>query len=242
MVMLELLRLQALSQAQTLTNCVLDLARDPLGPEQLNACAAAARSFEGTANMVGLQAGAKLARTMDECFAAVRRGEIELQQELIGVMLQSVDLLDCMARLPNDAPSPLDDTPPAVRAKRVLVVDDSLETRELERKLLAYRGYDVVTAVDGMEAWYSIRSGGFDLLLTDIEMPLLDGVQLIRLIRKDPRFKRLPILIACDNDSTEQRWRGFDAGADYYVIKSRLHDTLVEAVMTSIAPTAAARR
>jgi len=237
MVMLELLRLQALTQAQTLTNCVLDLARDPLGPEQLNACASAARSFEGTANMVGLLAGARLARTMDECFAAVRRGEIELQQELIGVMLQSVDLLDCMARLPNDAPSLLDDQPTAVRAKRVLVVDDSLELRELERKLLAYRGYDVVTAADGIEAWYSIRGGGFDLLLTDIEMPLLDGVQLIRVIRKDPRFRRLPILIACDNDSTEQRWRGFDAGADYYVIKSRLHDTLVEAVTTSIGPT-----
>ena len=240
MVMIELLRRQAQTQAYTLTNCVMSLARDPLAPGQLDACASAARSFEGTANMAGLQAGADLARTMEECFVAVRRGEIELQQELIGLMLQSVDLLDTMARLPKAAPSRLDvdggnASQPRTTGKRVLVVDDSPDVRELECKLLAYRGYEVMAARDGIEAWYAISSGQFDLVLTDVDMPLLDGVRLIRLVRKDPRFKRLPILISCDTDNAQQRWCGFDAGADYYVIKSRLHDTLVDAVATLIA-------
>jgi CheY-like chemotaxis protein len=242
MVMLELLRLQAQTQAHTLSNCVLALARDPLAPEQLDACASAARSFEGTAQMVGLQAGAELARTMEECLIAVRRGEIELQQELIALMCQSVDVLDCMSRLPhvvtsqgNDEPA-RETQPQSSARKRVLVVDDAPDVRELERKLLKYRGYDVQTARDGMDAWYAVRNGNFDLVLTDVDMPLLDGIRLIRLIRKDLRFRRLPILIACDNDSAQQRWCGFDAGANYYVIKGTFHDTLVEAVTTLIGP------
>jgi two-component system sensor histidine kinase and response regulator WspE len=117
-----------------------------------------------------------------------------------------------------------------------LVVDDSPELRELERKLLQYRGYDVVAVDNGIDAWYQILSGNYGLVLTDVDLPGLDGIQLIRLIRNDPRFVRLPILIACDNDNPQQRWRGFDAGANYYVIKGTFHDTLVEAVSTLIGP------
>lgn len=248
MMMFELLRLQAQTQAQLLTNCVLALARDPLAPEQLNACAAAACSFERTAQMVGLEAGAELARTLEECLAAARRGEIELQQELISLMLQSVDLLDNMARLPTAAqllPEPLEpddeeeETRPYSQCKPVLVVADSPEVRELEHKLLKFRGYEVVAVENGIDAWYEVLSGRFGLVLTDVELPGLDGIQLIRLIRNDPRFVRLPILIACDVDNPQQRWRGFDAGANYYVLKGTFHDTLVEAVSTLIGPAAA---
>jgi CheY-like chemotaxis protein len=247
MVMLELLRVQAQTQAQLLTDCVIALARDPLSPDQLNACASAARSFEATAHMVGLEAGAELARSMEECLAAVRRGDIELQQQLIGMMLQAVDLLDSMAKLPRStpiaqlAPPPTDahETRSTCAKQRpvVLVADDCMEIRELERKLLRFRGYDVVTAADGLEAWYAVLSGNIDLVLTDVDMPLLDGIQLIRRIRRDPRFKQLPVLLACDKDDVEQRWRGFDAGATYYIIKGTFHDTLVEAVATRLGPT-----
>lgn len=241
MVMMELLRLQAQTQAQLLSNCVLALARDPLEPNQLNACASAARSFEGTAQMVGLDAGARLARAIEECLAAMRRGEIEMQQELIGLMVQSVELLDCMAKLPPSKLKPSTkhkarERHAPAKSKPVLVVDDSLEIRELERKLLRYRGYDVVTASDGIEAWYAVLTGNFNLVLTDVDMPLLDGIQLTRRIRKDPRFVRLPVLIACDGGDVQQRWRSFDAGANYYVIKGTFHDTLVEAVATLIGP------
>lgn len=241
MVMLELLRMQAQTQAQQLTDCVRALARDPLAPDQLNACAAAARSFEGTALTVGLGAGAELARAMEDCVAAVRRGELELQQELITMMLQAVELLDSMAKLSPNGPAlfPQDaavECPDRGSGKPVLVVDDSLEIRELERKLLQYRGYEVVTAADGIEAWYAVLTGKFDLVLTDVDMPLLDGIQLTRRIRREPRLERLPVLIACEGDNLQQRWSGFDAGANYYVIKGTFHDTLVEAVATLIGP------
>lgn len=240
MMMFELLRLQAQTQAQVLTNCALSLARDPLAPEQLNACAAAACSFERTATMVGLTAGAELARTVEECLAAARRGEIELQQDLISLILQSVDLLDNMARLPA-APTTHEtltelDPQPHPQCKAILVVADSPEVRDLECKLLKYRGYDVVAVDNGIDAWYQILSGNYGLVLTDVDLPGLDGIQLIRLIRNDPRFVRLPVLIACDIDNPQQRWRGFDAGANYYVIKGTFHDTLVEAVSTLIGP------
>ena len=70
--------------------------------------------------------------------------------------------------------------------KRVLVVDDSLTVRELERKLLVNRGYDVEVAVDGMDGWNAVRTGHFDLVVTDIDMPRMDGIELVTLINKDP--------------------------------------------------------
>ena len=73
------------------------------------------------------------------------------------------------------------------RRKRVLVVDDSLTVRELERKLLGSRGYEVEIAVDGMDGWNAARAGQFNLVVTDIDMPRMDGFELVGMIKKDPR-------------------------------------------------------
>ena len=73
--------------------------------------------------------------------------------------------------------------------KRVLVVDDSLTVRELERKLLATRGYDVTIAVDGMDGWNAVRGERFDLVITDIDMPRMDGIELVTLIKRDPQLR-----------------------------------------------------
>src|SRR5207249_2358716 len=77
----------------------------------------------------------------------------------------------------------------ARKKKRVLVVDDSLSVRELERKLLAARGYLADAAVDGADAWTAVHSRPYDLVVTDVEMPGMDGVELATLIRKDPLLK-----------------------------------------------------
>ncbi|MCJ9713109.1 chemotaxis protein CheW, partial [Bordetella hinzii] len=68
---------------------------------------------------------------------------------------------------------------PARARRRVLVVDDSLTVRELERKLLLNRGYDVAVAVDGMEGWNMLRGETFDLVITDVDMPRMDGIELV---------------------------------------------------------------
>ena len=71
----------------------------------------------------------------------------------------------------------------------MLVVDDSLTVRELERKLLGNHGYEVEVAVDGMDGWNAVRTGHFDLVVTDIDMPRMDGIELVTLIKKDPQLE-----------------------------------------------------
>jgi two-component system sensor histidine kinase and response regulator WspE len=117
------------------------------------------------------------------------------------------------------------------RRKRVLVVDDSLTVRELERKLLENRGYDVEVAVDGMDGWNAVRTGRFSLVVTDIDMPRMDGIELVTLINNDPNLKSVPVMVVSYKDRDEDRRRGLEAGAAYYLTKSSFHDeTLVQAV------------
>ncbi len=119
----------------------------------------------------------------------------------------------------------------AQRRKHVLVVDDSLTVRELERKLLEKRGYGVTIAVDGMDGWNAIRGEAFDLVVTDIDMPRMDGIELVTLIKRDPVLKAVPVMIVSYKDRDEDRRRGLDAGADYYLAKGSFHDeALLDAV------------
>jgi two-component system sensor histidine kinase and response regulator WspE len=119
----------------------------------------------------------------------------------------------------------------STKRKRVLVVDDSLTVRELERKLLGSMGYAVDVAVDGMDGWNSVRTGQYDLVLTDVDMPRMDGIELLSLIRKDSRLKALPVMIVSYKDREEDRQRGLEAGADYYLTKGSFqNETLLRAV------------
>jgi len=116
-------------------------------------------------------------------------------------------------------------------ARRVLVVDDSLTVREMQRKLLAARGYHVDVALDGLDGWNQLRAADYDLVITDIDMPRLDGIGLLERIRHDPRLGRLPVMIVSYKDRPEDRTRGLEAGADYYLAKGAFHDaTLLDAV------------
>ncbi|KVG58661.1 hybrid sensor histidine kinase/response regulator [Burkholderia territorii] len=144
-------------------------------------------------------------------------------------LIRSVDKLvrgGQLAKLTRDPQLALAD-----RRRRVLVVDDSLTVRELERKLLEKRGYDVTVAVDGMDGWNAVRSDAFDLVVTDVDMPRMDGIELVTLIKGDPMLKRVPVMIVSYKDRDEDRRRGLDAGADYYLAKSSFHDeALLDAV------------
>ncbi|WP_109480558.1 hybrid sensor histidine kinase/response regulator [Paraburkholderia sp. C35] len=124
--------------------------------------------------------------------------------------------------------------------KHVLVVEDSLTVRELERKLLEKRGYTVTVAVDGMDGWNALRSGTFDLVVTDIDMPRMDGIELVTLIKRDPLFKPVPVMIVSYKDRDEDRRRGLEAGADYYLAKGSFHDeALLDAVRDLIGEASA---
>lgn len=121
----------------------------------------------------------------------------------------------------------------------MLVVDDSLTVREVERKLLGNRGYDVEVAVDGMDGWNAVRSGHFDLVVTDIDMPRMDGIELVSLINKDPHLKSIPVMVVSYKDREEDRRRGLEAGAAHYLTKGSFHDeTLIKAVVDLIGEAA----
>ncbi|KRB92899.1 hybrid sensor histidine kinase/response regulator [Noviherbaspirillum sp. Root189] len=120
-------------------------------------------------------------------------------------------------------------------AKRVLVIDDSLTVREMERKLLSTRGYKVDVAVDGMDGWNAVRSVNYDLVITDVDMPRMDGIELVTLIKQDARLRTIPVMIVSYKDRPEDRARGITAGADYYLTKGSFHDeTLLDAVVDLI--------
>jgi two-component system, chemotaxis family, sensor histidine kinase and response regulator WspE len=121
------------------------------------------------------------------------------------------------------------------KRKRILVVDDSLTVRELERKFLETCGYEIEIAVDGMDGWNAVRTGHFDLVVSDVDMPRMDGIELVSFIRKDGHLKSLPVLIVSYKDREEDRRRGLEAGADYYLAKGSFHDeALLEAVTNLI--------
>jgi two-component system, chemotaxis family, sensor histidine kinase and response regulator WspE len=108
--------------------------------------------------------------------------------------------------------------------KRILVVDDSITVRELERQLLQARGFAVDVAVDGMDGWNAIRGTHYDLVVTDVDMPRMDGIGLVSLIKNDPSRKDIPVVIVSYKDREEDRLRGLDAGANRYLTKSSFHD------------------
>ena len=116
-------------------------------------------------------------------------------------------------------------------AKRILVVDDSITVRELERQLLEGRGYAVDVAVDGVDGWNAVRAGDYHLVISDVDMPRMDGIALVRSIKQDARLKSIPVVIVSYKDREEDRMRGLDAGADGYLTKSSFHDrTFLDAV------------
>ena len=121
------------------------------------------------------------------------------------------------------------------KRKRVLVVDDSLSVRELERKLLAARGYETDTAANGTDAWNLVHTRAYDLVVTDVDMPGMDGVELAGLIKGDRFLKSVPVLIVSYKDSEDDRLRGLEAGADYYLTKGSFDDeALAQAVVDLI--------
>jgi two-component system, chemotaxis family, sensor histidine kinase and response regulator WspE len=146
-------------------------------------------------------------------------------------LLRSTDRLVSDGRLNKIARSGDDQK----KRKRILVVDDSLTVRELERKLLGKRGYDVEIAVDGMDGWNAVRTGNFDLVVTDVDMPRMDGIELVKLINNDPRLKTKPVMVVSYKDRDEDRRRGLEAGAAYYLTKGSFQDqTFVQAVVDLI--------
>ncbi|WP_426996864.1 hybrid sensor histidine kinase/response regulator [Pseudarthrobacter sp. N5] len=119
----------------------------------------------------------------------------------------------------GEAPK-LRESPSTGSVQRILVVDDALTIRELQRSILERAGFDVRVAVDGMDALSKLAEEASDLILTDIEMPNMDGFELTEAVRAHPSLANIPVLILSSRSSAPDRQRGLDAGADGFILKS----------------------
>jgi len=102
---------------------------------------------------------------------------------------------------------------------RILAVDDSPSMRDMVRIALTDAGYEVTQATDGQEALELARRGSFDLVLSDVNMPGMDGIALIRALRSESAYKHTPILMLTTESSVERKREGKDAGATGWIVK-----------------------
>ncbi|MFC1745112.1 response regulator [Candidatus Riflebacteria bacterium] len=120
-------------------------------------------------------------------------------------------------------------------SKKVLVVEDSITVRETERKILEENGYRVDLAVDGMDGWNATRTGKYDLIISDIDMPRMNGFELVTQIKNDVRLKKIPIIICSYKNREEDEKRGLACGADIYLNKGSIYDkSFIEAISSLI--------
>ena len=144
-------------------------------------------------------------------------------------MLRSIDQLLLTT---NEASKELETE---ISQKRILVVEDSLTVRELERKLLKSYGYVVEVAVDGMDGWNALKAGTYDLVVTDLDMPRLNGTELIKRIREDVKLQQIPVLMVSYKERDEDKQAALHAGANRFLSKTSFHDkTFLNAVIELI--------
>jgi CheY-like chemotaxis protein len=133
--------------------------------------------------------------------------------------------------MPVSAADATDGATDDARRARVLVVEDSVGVRELERVILEAAGYEVVTAVDGLDGAARLKGDPADLVLSDVEMPGMDGFTLTRTIRRTRGWEQVPVIIMTSRGAEEDQKAGLDAGASAYLLKTEFDQTqLVETV------------
>jgi two-component system, chemotaxis family, sensor kinase CheA len=120
------------------------------------------------------------------------------------------------------------------RRRLVLVVDDSITTRTLLKNILESGGYDVVTAVDGMDACTRLSNKSFDIVVSDVEMPRMNGFELTAAIRADKALREIPVVLITALASREDQERGVDVGANAYIVKSHFDQSNLLEVMKKL--------
>jgi two-component system chemotaxis sensor kinase CheA len=205
---------------------------------------------EGRALIVILQAGERKVGFLVEDIL----GELEIVSKDLGTHLRKVDYVAGATILGSGEVAIILDVPQLlwrghveVRTKvgvpeeevsstlgqLILVVEDQVVTRQMEKSILEAAGYQVVTAENGLDALNRLGQQDFDLVLTDILMPKMDGFTLTRKIRSNEKTKDLPVVVVTSMESEEDKRRGLEAGANAYLIKSSFDQKhLIETIET----------
>ena len=220
---------------------------------KLAAIARDARAIAGAACILDVEPALRIARAIEDTAGAGARRAFAIGAPTVDAMLTAAALLariaaasahlegwlegnaqaveDAAAAIAISVPPP----PSARPRKRVLVVDDSATVREVERRVLERRGYAVDVAVDGEVAWNALRDGRYDLVVTDVDMPRMSGLELTSRMKAEPRVAAIPVIIVSHRDREEDRAQGLAAGAAHYLSKAAYDDeTLAQVVMDLI--------
>jgi len=103
--------------------------------------------------------------------------------------------------------------------KSILIAEDSITSRTLIKNILESAGYDVKATVDGADAFSALRGGSYDLVVSDVEMPRMNGFELVTNIRKNKSTAALPVILVTGLETKEDRERGIEVGANAYIVK-----------------------
>ena len=135
-------------------------------------------------------------------------------------VLNITDLMKSAIRITGRNQGRPDEKKSVIKTGKILVVEDSITSRTMLKNILETSGYKVVTAIDGLEGFTKARSGEFDLILSDVDMPVINGFELTAKIREDLRLNKLPVILLTSLESREDREHGIEVGADAYILKS----------------------
>jgi two-component system chemotaxis sensor kinase CheA len=147
-------------------------------------------------------------------------GAIPLEDGTVAVMLDA-DAIFEKAKSGAGASVPAAARPAAAKTSKILVVDDSITSRSLERTILEANGYQVELAVDGLEALERLQTDHPDLVITDVAMPRLTGFQLLERMKNDELLKAIPVILITSLESREDQERGLSLGAGAYIVKRK---------------------
>ena len=211
----------------------LDLLPVIIVSDRVSSYALAVDKFLGERDLVVRPLDERLGKVPDISAAAFMENGSPVLIIDVEDMVRSIDKLSSVGRLKKVSQN--SETTEIKTRKRVLVVDDSITVREVERKLLENHGYDVEVAVNGMDGWNALRTGQYDLVISDVDMPRMTGIELVTQIKNHSSLKPTPVIIVSYKDREEDRIKGLEVGADYYLTKSSFHDnTLLQAVVDLI--------
>ncbi|MDA8325398.1 MAG: response regulator [Nitrospiraceae bacterium] len=163
-----------------------------------------------------------LVKNMGEQLVRVRNvlGAAVLGSGRVVTILNVADLLKSALKIAPATPAPAETEGAPAARKSILVVEDSITARALLKNILEAAGYDVKTAVDGIDALTMLKTEQFDLAVSDVDMPRMNGLDLTAKVRADQRLSGLPVVLVTALESREDRERGIDVGANAYIVKS----------------------
>jgi two-component system chemotaxis sensor kinase CheA len=158
-------------------------------------------------------------------------GGITLEDGSVALVLNTGELIETFKPVHALPTARKGETKAEEKTATVLVVDDSFTARTLEKSILEAHGFNVVVAIDGIEALSKLRSEEVDLIVSDVQMPRMDGLTLLQEIKRDERFAQLPVILVTSMNRAEDQERGLSLGADAYLVKQKFdHQTLLETI------------